>query len=246
MYQHFNKIYDQVVNAPKYLEWKNFVELELKKIGSKPRSILDVACGTCNNSILYARDGYKVIGIDQSAGMLKYAREKFENEGLEAKLYHQSFYKRDFPETADLAICFDFSINHILSERLFVRFLKNIYGHLNPGGIFFFDLKPKADWSAKFSKYEDFTKVNEKYSYAWKMRFDEHDDDLVLMKFILREKTAQGFRDRIENNKERIYSMEQLDKIIGKSGFKLVNIYDNFTENPPRADSKLWVYVLKK
>lgn len=247
MYQHFYKIYDRVTNQSKYPEWKKFTLEKTNALGIFPKSLLDVACGTCSNSILYAKEGIKVIGVDQSKGMLGIAAEKFAALGLKAQFYNQSFYKMDFAEKADLAICHDFSTNHILSSKLFVRFLKNVYDHLNPGGVFVFDIKPRGDWEKKFAKYSDFIKVDDKFGYRWQVDFDRLDKNLIHLKFVLRVSGEKGgVREYVENNDERVYGRDELCRIITKSGFKLENIYDNYADGEPTGESKLWVFVLKK
>lgn len=47
-----------------------------KKVNKLNAQVLDVACGTGNQSIAFAKDGYYVIGIDLSPDMLKYAKKK--------------------------------------------------------------------------------------------------------------------------------------------------------------------------
>ena len=46
------------------------------KIKEKNNKILDVACGSGNQSINFAKKGFEVMGIDLSPDMLKYARKK--------------------------------------------------------------------------------------------------------------------------------------------------------------------------
>jgi len=247
MYQHFYKIYDRVTNQSKYPEWKKFTLEKAHDLGLTPKSVLDLACGTCSNSILYAQQGIKVTGVDQSKGMLGIAAEKFADQGLKAKLFNHSFYKMDFAQKSDLAICHDFSTNHILSSKLFVRFVRNVYEHLNAGGVFVFDIKPRGDWEKKFSQYSEFIKVDDRYSYRWQTDFDKEDDALIHLKFVLRVTGKDGrAKEHVENNTERIYGMEELCLIIAKSGFKLIKIYGNYGKSEPTEDSKFWVFVLQK
>lgn len=46
------------------------------KVKDNNRKILDIACGTGNQSIDFAKKGFEVVGIDLSSDMLKYARKK--------------------------------------------------------------------------------------------------------------------------------------------------------------------------
>src|SRR2546427_28456 len=42
----------------------------------QPASLLDLGCGTGNHALILAKRGYRVTGIDSSAGMLRVARAK--------------------------------------------------------------------------------------------------------------------------------------------------------------------------
>jgi 2-polyprenyl-3-methyl-5-hydroxy-6-metoxy-1,4-benzoquinol methylase len=162
-YEAFAKIYDKVQKDSKYGEWKYFIEQVWRTNNHNPKNLLDVACGTCNNSILFARDGIKVTGIDSSKDMLKVAKEKIKNLGI--KIFKQSFLDIKFKERFDAAICLDMSTGHILSQKDFITFLSNVYACLHKKGIFIFDVKPEQDYKRKFSKY---TKLNEVDGFKYK------------------------------------------------------------------------------
>ncbi len=51
----------------------------------KEQQVLDIGAGTGNYSLWLARKGLNVTAIDQSVEMMKYAKEKAENEGLTIK-----------------------------------------------------------------------------------------------------------------------------------------------------------------
>jgi len=50
------------------------------KINDKNSKILDIACGTGNQSIDFAKKGFDVVGIDLSLDMLKYAKKKIKSD----------------------------------------------------------------------------------------------------------------------------------------------------------------------
>lgn len=90
------------------------------KIKENNRKILDVACGTGNQSIDFAKNGFEVIGIDLSQDMLKYARKKIKPDykiklinGDATKVNHKnsffdvssiSFGLHDMPEKIGIMI----------------------------------------------------------------------------------------------------------------------------------------------
>lgn len=91
-----------------------------EKIKTRDARILDVACGTGNQSIALARKGFSVIGIDLSPDMLYYAKKKVRSNhkikficGDATKIPYKnstfdvstiSFGLHDMPESIGLAI----------------------------------------------------------------------------------------------------------------------------------------------
>ena len=73
-YKYFSEIYDSVQKKEKYDLWKSFTLQIWEKNNFKPNNLLDVACGTGTNSIIFAKAGFDVYGIDISNEML--AKEK--------------------------------------------------------------------------------------------------------------------------------------------------------------------------
>jgi SAM-dependent methyltransferase len=61
----------------------------LKLLGSvEGKRILDLGCGTGHNAIALARQGAKVIGVDESSDQVADARAAAEREGVKVELHH--------------------------------------------------------------------------------------------------------------------------------------------------------------
>lgn len=78
--------------------------LTLYPIGPGAR-ILDVGCGTGRHAIALAKRGYRVTGIDISAGMLAVARMKTEELGLDVEFLRADARDFRFDEPFDVALC---------------------------------------------------------------------------------------------------------------------------------------------
>ena len=65
--------YDGLTQDIAYEETLNFVESVLQRLGKSPKTVLDLACGTGSLSVLLARKGYAVLGVDLSEDMLTVA-----------------------------------------------------------------------------------------------------------------------------------------------------------------------------
>jgi ubiquinone/menaquinone biosynthesis C-methylase UbiE len=79
----------------------------LKLLGSvEGKRILDLGCGTGHNAIALAKQGAKVIGVDESAHQIADARAACEREGVKVELHHAPLAELAFlrADTIDGAI----------------------------------------------------------------------------------------------------------------------------------------------
>ena len=138
LYDHF---------SPKY--WVTFgfypneTHLEyLKKFLERvpPNStLLSAACGAGRYDGILLEAGHSVVGIDQSAGMLRRAKEHFPQIRYE-KLGLQEM---DFHEVFDGIICMD-AMEHIFPED-YPKILHNFQETLKPGGLLYFTAESAED-----------------------------------------------------------------------------------------------------
>lgn len=68
-------------------------------------SVLDIGCGTGRHDIELARRGFKVTGLDVSAGMLEQARKKAKAAGVDVAWHHADATKFSLDGAFDAAIC---------------------------------------------------------------------------------------------------------------------------------------------
>ena len=79
----YGEYYDIFYDDKDYEQECDFVQKIFKKYSSSPvKSILDAGCGTGGHSIPLALRGYEVTGIDASPVMIKKARQKAKEAGV--------------------------------------------------------------------------------------------------------------------------------------------------------------------
>jgi 2-polyprenyl-3-methyl-5-hydroxy-6-metoxy-1,4-benzoquinol methylase len=146
-------LYDHI--SPEY--WVNFgfyeneTHLEylqkfLKRMA--PHSILlSAACGVGRYDGILLEAGHSVVGIDQSAGMLRRAREHFPAVQYEKVGLHEM----DFDEEFDGAICID-ALEHVFPED-WQNILRRFHAALKPHGTLYFTIElPDTDLNASYER----------------------------------------------------------------------------------------------
>ena len=68
--------YDRLTNDVDYASTVDFYYEILKQEGLKPRTAVDLACGTGSVTAILAKKGLRVIGVDLSEEMLTVASQK--------------------------------------------------------------------------------------------------------------------------------------------------------------------------
>ncbi|MEI7668080.1 MAG: class I SAM-dependent methyltransferase, partial [Erysipelotrichaceae bacterium] len=96
---------------------------------------LELACGT-GDLIKVLKLDYQIEGLDIDSNMLKKAMIK----NPECRFYHQSMLNLDNTKQYDAIILFGDSINYLLEEKDLDYLFKQVKQHLNPSGIFMFDM----------------------------------------------------------------------------------------------------------
>jgi SAM-dependent methyltransferase len=132
-YNVFAKFYDLAMGDRR--SHSTIVLKLIAKHNPKSKKILELACGT--GSILKPLSKkYKVYGLDISKGMLDIARGKVP----EAVLSSQSMVDFKIAEKFDVIYCVFDSINHLPAFAQWENVFRNAHKHLNPGGLFIFDM----------------------------------------------------------------------------------------------------------
>jgi SAM-dependent methyltransferase len=82
-------------------------ESDLKLLGPLDgKRILDLGCGAGHNAIALARQGAKVIAVDESADQIAAAREACEREGVKIELHHAPLAELAFVRADTIDACF--------------------------------------------------------------------------------------------------------------------------------------------
>ena len=242
-YTSFAQVYDMFMDNVDYPAWSKYLIQLLKEYQVEDGLVLDLGCGTGNMTELLAKEGYGMIGVENSEDMLEIASEKRAESGLNILYLLQDMREFELYGTVRAIICICDSMNYILEEEEVLGILTSAaHNYLDYGGLFIFELNTEYKYREILGE-QTIAENREEGSCIWENYYDEesmiNEYDLTL--FV---KEPSGlYRKEEENHFQRAYSLETIRELVKKSGLKLLHIYDAFTHEPAREDSER-VYVI--
>ena len=119
----------------------DLVEGIFKDLGRPVRSILDLGCGTGRHSVELARRGYEVVGVDLSEGMLERARRRAAAERVSGTTFVLGDVQNaQIGRRFDAVLSMFAVVGYQISDAAVRATLANVRRHLEPGGVFIFDV----------------------------------------------------------------------------------------------------------
>ena len=140
-YQQFSFYYDLLNKDVDYSFIGQFIHSQLLKYNIATGIVADLGCGTGELTLLFAKLGYDVIGIDVSQDMLSVSQQKVINENVEnVLLLNQSLHQLDLYGTINACFSTFDTLNHIGPSNFFEDTISRISLFLEPSGLFVFDV----------------------------------------------------------------------------------------------------------
>ena len=235
--------YDRLTNDVDYGAVVDFYFEILEKEKLSPRTAVDLACGTGSVSLLLARKGLKVTGVDMSEEMLCVAAQKAQE--LENPPYFacQLLQELHLPRGVDLAVCALDSLDYITDPEDCATAIRRVYKALNPGGCFIFDVNTPQKLRAMDGQV--FLDEDEDVYCVWRGEFDET-TNICSYGMDLFQREGSVWRRSFEEHREYAYTPEQLKQYLKDAGFTSIRIYaDRRMEAPGEQEQRIYVKARK-
>lgn len=242
IYNSFARVYSELMDDSLYSKWAKYVE---NQVSPDNKSLLDVACGTGDLTILLA-DKYQVTGTDLSKEMLKIADEKA-TKAHKAIAFEQSNMMDlyDF-KSFDVITCFDDSICYLRDEDELAVAFNQAYQHLNNGGKYLFDAHSLYQMDEVFPGYM-FNHRTEDSAFMWNSFEGEYPHSIEHeLTFFNWNDDIKGYSVNTELHKERTYPIETFKMILEDISFKNISISADFGESDVQNDSTRWFFSAEK
>lgn len=228
------------MNGVPYHMWTAYYLLLLAHQDARPKTMLDVCCGTGNMCELLHQEGFQVSGFDISSLMIDKARGKAQSMKYPIRYEVADAATVAMGETYDAAFSFFDSLNYITDPAKLQQALHRVAAHLPSGGSFIFDVNTDVAFEEELFTQEDL-KAKSEVKYKWKGNWDSATRVIrVDMTF-----WHQG-EEVHETHEQRAYSDEELRDMLAAAGFHQVRAFHSYTLNPPRKKSDRLHYMCLK
>ncbi|MEW6698317.1 MAG: class I SAM-dependent methyltransferase [Bacillota bacterium] len=205
--------------------------------------VLDLACGSGNYSLEFARWGLNVIGIDYEPEMIKMAREKARKEGLAV-----DFRVGDMRDLADIegkfdaVICIGNSLVHLLTDKDIVTALSQMKERLYHGGTLILQtVNYDRIIKGNITQLPDI--VNNQAGVIFTRQYDFRSDGLIDFKTTLIKNESDGSQRSLGSGQVplRPITRGELEKFLHLADFDDIEIFGGFNRKPHGWDSQATV-----
>lgn len=235
--------YDRLTNDVDYEATVAFYEKILDLEGIRPRTAVDLACGTGSVTAILARKGLQVVGVDMSEEMLTVAAQKAGDVHPAPWFICQPLQELHLIRGVDLAVCALDSLDYITVPEDCAEAIRRIYRCLNPGGIFIFDVNTPEKLRAMDAQV--FLDEDDDVYCVWRGEFDE-ETNICSYGMDLFQRQGDLWQRSFEEHREYAYSAEQLASYLKAAGFTHIRIYgDGRLEAPEPGEQRIYISARK-
>ncbi|MBQ8238148.1 MAG: methyltransferase domain-containing protein [Oscillospiraceae bacterium] len=242
-YKNLAASYDRLTNDVDYAATVEFYEQILAREGVKPRTCVDLACGTGSITAILAQRGYRVTAVDMSEEMLTEAAMKtMDMENM--PLYScQRLERLCLPRAVDMAVCALDSLDYITDPADCAEAIRRTYRALNPGGIFIFDVNTPEKLRAMDGQV--FLDEDDDVFCVWRGEFDEK-TNICSYGMDLFQRQGEVWQRSFEEHREYAYSRAQLTGFLKAAGFTHIEVYaDRLFEAPREGEQRIYFKARK-
>ena len=226
VYNEFGWNYYPEIFGEQLLQW-------MEQHQFRPKTSMDLACGTGILCELLRRQGIEASGMDYSSGMIDIARQSCPE--IHYDVADMITYRPD--RQYDLVTCTGDAVNHIADLRDVAQIFRNVHAYLAPGGYFIFDLLNEREVSTSEPFEMDFTETTR----VW-FQMTRPGENKVNLCIRVYENGQLAFE---ENIRETIHDPAAICRMLEDAGFTVVKCADQLPDDS-QYHGTTWFLIAKK
>lgn len=239
MYNELSSYYDDIFPANE--QQLSFFKQTFQDLGVS--RVLDLACGSGNYALEFARWGLSVVGIDSERTMIQLAREKARKENLAVDFRTGDMRNlEDIEGKFDAVICIGNSLVHLLTERDILTALEQIKERLYHGGTLILQtVNYDRILKGNITQLPDIR--NNKAGIIFTRQYDFRPDGLIDFKTTLIKNEMDGSQRSLGNGTVplRPCTKSELEGFLQSVGFEDIVVYGGFQRNKHSLESQATV-----
>ncbi|MCX6653343.1 MAG: class I SAM-dependent methyltransferase [Methanomassiliicoccales archaeon] len=215
--------------------------------------VLECMCGTGRIMIPLADAGFELTGVDRSSAMLDILTAKLDLIGgrVERNIDIIQGDVRTFKTSRRfrLAVVPFNSFLHLLTRKEQEETLKNIWGHLEKGGLLSISVfNPRLDRPEGLMRHRG-TKITSKGEVISKFEaqsFDTTNQTTTVHYFYDISRQDKEFRRVTTSMRLRLLFYQEAVEMLQNAGFDVIETYGDYALSPFRKNSELMAFVARK
>jgi hypothetical protein len=146
--------------------------------------------------------------------------------------------------TVEGAVCTLDGINHLLTQKDVLACFSLVHNYLVPGGIFVFDVNSPYKFKEIYGN-NSYVIENENAFCVWQNFYSQRSGRCHFAVDVF-EADADGRYDRVSaDREEQMYTEKKVRTMLEKTGFTLLSVTDDYTENEPRETTERLTFVAR-
>jgi SAM-dependent methyltransferase len=205
--------------------------------------ILDLCCGYGRVTHLLAQNNnYEITGFDLSEDFLAIARNEFSAPNI--KYVQGDMRQLPFKNKFDAVLNLFTSFGYFETDEENERILTQISQSLKKGGLFFLDYENKFNFVMNEVMKKKRSWYNTKHHQLYLI--ENEYDFLKEREIVTFRQYRDGFVVREYRYNIRLFSFPELEKMLQKNGFEILEVWGDFNGEPLSVESKRVITLSKK
>ncbi len=240
-------VYDALNDGIDTSAWADFIIAAISRHSDiEVKRVCELACGTGSMATELAKRGYDVTASDLSLEMLTEAEHKTREAGARVRYVSADMRSFSLYSPTDLCLCLLDSMNYLTKPSDFVETLSSVRRNLSDGGLFIFDINSKKKFEEVYGD-NAYVIENEGVLCAWQNFYNPKTKICDFYLSIFTENADGSYERTDEHQRERLYTVRSVRKMLSSCGFEVCGIYADydFTNGIEEIDDRLYVVAKK-
>ena len=237
---HDGELYDHVNS---FLDDLPFYRSRCEVAGGR---VLELCCGTGRLTIPLREAGIDIVGLDGSASMLQAAARKADQRDVDVEWVQADIREFDLSGRFRLVMLPFNSLQCIYSNEDLARTLTCIGGHLEPGGLFVFDIfNPSIDLMVERRQHpSEVAAFHTGDGRAVRITETCRYDDALQVNRVKWAVEIDG-ETRVQNLDMRVFYPLEMDALLRFHGWTVLHKYGSFDERPFESGMPKQIFVCR-